>query len=142
MLWITSAFCMLLTNPLVAADLEPGKQVPRSAVLQIDDEKGSSSLQLHYLLFVPQNFDGEQKMPLLLFLHGVGERGNELEKVKKWGPPRIVEEKPDFPFIVVSPQCPRGKRWDAPVLLKILDLDSFCVFQCSKSMMECIWKES
>ena len=121
MLWITSAFCMLLTNPLVAADLEPGKQVPRSAVLQIDDEKGSSSLQLHYLLFVPQNFDGEQKMPLLLFLHGVGERGNELEKVKKWGPPRIVEEKPDFPFIVVSPQCPRGQRWDAPALLKLID---------------------
>ena len=50
----------------------------------------------------------QKKWPLMLFLHGSGERGTDLNKVKKHGPPKIVEQKPDFPFIVVSPQCPDG----------------------------------
>jgi predicted peptidase len=45
-------------------------------------------------------------MPLLLFLHGLGESGDgtHLDIVKTHGPPKIVEHRPDFPFLVVSPQ--------------------------------------
>jgi len=54
-------------------------------------------------------------------LHGAGERGNDLQKVKVHGPPKMVESRPDFPFVVVSPQCPEGVVWDSEALLAMLD---------------------
>ncbi len=60
--------------------------------------------------------------PLILFLHGAGERGSDLSLVKRHGLPKLLEERPgDFPFIVVSPQCPEGEIWDTDVLLALLD---------------------
>jgi hypothetical protein len=41
----------------------------------------------------------------------MGERGDDLEPVKKHGIPKIVEEKDDFPFIAISPQCPTTSLW-------------------------------
>lgn len=121
MIWITSALCLVLSGPIVASDLQPGKQVPRTVTLEVSDEKGSRTVEMGYQLFVPASFDAKKKMPLMLFLHGAGERGTDLNKVKKWGPPRIVEKKPDFPFIVASPQCPRGQWWDVTALSRLLD---------------------
>jgi predicted peptidase len=42
-------------------------------------------------------------------------------QVARHGPPKIVRNKPDFPFIVVSPQCPAGLRWDNDTVLALLD---------------------
>lgn len=76
-----------------------------------------------YQLFVPAGYDesGEQRWPLLLFLHGSGERGADIEKVKVHGPPKIVAQRPDFPFITVSPLLPAGEDWDIARLDSILD---------------------
>lgn len=76
-----------------------------------------------YLLYLPADYDAKsgKKWPLMLFLHGAGERGTNLWKVAVHGPPKIVREKKDFPFIVVSPQCPPGQRWDNNTLLGLLD---------------------
>lgn len=65
---------------------------------------------LSYLLSLPPNYEEtEEKFPLVLFLHGMGERGNDLELIKKHGPPKLADEK-EFPFILVSPQCPIEPR--------------------------------
>jgi predicted peptidase len=79
-------------------------------------------VKLRYLLFLPQGYEatGEKKWPLILFLHGAGESGNNLSKVKTHGPPKIVEKKRDFPFIVVSPQSPRF-GWNPAALNGLLD---------------------
>jgi len=75
-----------------------------------------------YLVFLPKDYDRSRKRwPLLLFLHGAGERGKNLDLVKKHGPPKIVEREPDFPFVVVSPQCPAGEWWANDVLIALLD---------------------
>jgi len=68
---------------------------------------------LNYLLWLPSDYSKAKSKtyPLLIFLHGSGERGDNLDLVKKHGPPSFVESKPDFPFITVSPQCPNGTRW-------------------------------
>jgi predicted peptidase len=81
------------------------------------------SVSADYLLFLPADYDANKskRWPLILFLHGAGERGTNVWLVAKHGPPKIVQEKPDFPFIVVSPQCPTGQRWDNDVLLALLD---------------------
>ncbi|HET9920511.1 MAG TPA: prolyl oligopeptidase family serine peptidase [Ktedonobacteraceae bacterium] len=68
---------------------------------------------LHYLLYLPKEYDPQQtrRWPLVLFLHGAGERGQNLHLVAHHGPPKLVEEGHDFPFILVSPQCPAKGWW-------------------------------
>jgi predicted peptidase len=108
--WAASALILGLfgLNGLVRADESPtpGKQVEQS--LQVGDAK------IGYQLFLPSGYaEGDKDWPLILFLHGRGESNGPLSLVKKWGPPLIVESTPDFPYIVVSPQCPADDRWSS-----------------------------
>ena len=74
-----------------------------------------------YLLYLPKDYDQKESWPLLVFLHGAGERGDNLDLVKKHGPPKLIEAGKQFPFIVVSPQCPDGQWWDSFTLTALLD---------------------
>lgn len=68
-------------------------------------------IELDYLMYLPENYNEIKKWPLMLFLHGAGERGEDIEKVKRHGPPKLIEEGKDFPFIIISPQCPESSWW-------------------------------
>lgn len=70
-------------------------------------------VHLDYLLYLPENYEGksEKKWPLMLFLHGAGERGEDIEKVKKHGIPKLADAGKEFPLIVLSPQCPSHSYW-------------------------------
>jgi predicted peptidase len=70
--------------------------------------------QMNYLIGLPADYEENtiKEFPLLIFLHGSGERGNDINKVKKHGPPSFIDSKPDFPFITLSPQCPENTRWN------------------------------
>ena len=76
-----------------------------------------------YLLFLPRDYDrkSRKRWPLILFLHGAGERGTDIWKVATHGPPKHLEDYPEFPFIVVSPQCPAGQVWSNDILLALLN---------------------
>lgn len=79
-------------------------------------------LSANYLLYLPKDYaESKETFPLVLFLHGAGERGNDLEKVKVHGLPKLVNQGKDFPFIVVSPQCPDLMLWNTDVLSSLLD---------------------
>lgn len=69
---------------------------------------------LGYLRYLPKDYEkgSEKKWPLIIFLHGMGERGDDLDLVKKHGPAKLVENG-DLDFIVVSPQCPADSVWPA-----------------------------
>lgn len=78
---------------------------------------GDGTLQAEYLLYLPEKYHASDKAwPLILFLHGAGERGDQLERVKVHGPPKRIENGEPFPFVIVSPQCPSGERWSVAVL--------------------------
>jgi predicted peptidase len=78
-------------------------------------------VKMDYLLYLPEGYDKEEKAwPLVLFLHGAGESGRDLNKVKIHGPPKLIEAGKKFPMIVVSPQSPR-MGWDVPTLNALLD---------------------
>lgn len=64
-----------------------------------------------------------ERWPVILFLHGAGERDSTAVLVKKHGIARIADEEPDFPFIAVSPQCPFTHWWSdfIPELAALLD---------------------
>ena len=83
----------------------------------------SRAVSADYLLFLPKNYrpSGKKTWPLIYFLHGAGERGSNVWKVAMHGPPKLVRQQPEFPFIVVSPQCPTGQRWDNDTLIALLD---------------------
>lgn len=79
-----------------------------------------------YQLFVPRQLPGDRgeapakSWPLLLFLHGSGERGADIAKVKVHGPPKYADGHPDFPFILISPLLPAEEDWDFAKLDRIL----------------------
>ena len=119
--WCT--FIILLAHSAGAEEPTAGKQVPAKTVVKVGSGDDAQVVTMNYLLFLPADYkaDAKQGFPLLLFQHGSGERGSDLELVKKHGPPKLVEEKPDFPFVTVSPQCPLEQRWDAAQLSTLVD---------------------
>ena len=66
-----------------------------------------------HLLYTPENLDARDDWPLIIFLHGSGERGTDLSLVRKWGPPKYLDDGNNLEAIVVSPQCPLDIRWEA-----------------------------
>ena len=80
-------------------------------------------VEAQYLLYFPPGYDASQteRWPLLVFLHGSGERGNNLELLKLHGPPKHLAKGEHFPLIIASVQCPEGSWWDPYVLDAVLD---------------------
>ncbi len=95
-----------------------GEQVPSTFEKEIHKTIGVS-----YLLALPEAYEAneEKEWPLVVFLHGAGERGTDLEKVKIHGPPKKIEAGEKFPFILVSPQCPAGEWWTEQPVLELID---------------------
>lgn len=75
-----------------------------------------------YQLHLPSGYaaDAKARWPLMIFLHGSGERGDDLDRVKVHGPPKIADRDPNFPFVLVSPQLPADENWDLSKLNAIL----------------------
>lgn len=109
----TLTFFALGNGWLLAKD-EPGTQQPA----RLDTQVG---VQLGYLVYLPKDYEDRESWPLLLFLHGAGERGEDLEQVKKHGPPKLIAQGEAFPFVVISPQCPSGRWWEPTELVALLD---------------------
>jgi len=84
----------------------------------------SRTVPISFLLTLPEDYgkDHKKHWPMLLFLHGSGERGNDLNKIRRHGPPKEIAAGRKYPFIVVSPQCPDGQMWDPAVLTQLLDM--------------------
>lgn len=83
--------------------------------------KGKS---IQYMLIFPANYTKtENQWPLIFFLHGSSLRGENLDLVKEYGPTWIAEQRPDFPFVVLAPQCPEGDDWvnKLDILIALLD---------------------
>lgn len=109
-----------------AADLRPREgQHPQPAI---------APGNYPYQLFLPRGYlaSGERRWPLLLFLHGSGERGDDIAKVKVHGPPKIADGRPDFPFVTVSPLLAADEDWDVARLDAILD-DVIARFRIDRS---------
>jgi predicted peptidase len=114
---VASVAFLIHSQAVLGEEPQSGRQVE-----QMFQSKSDPAMKLGYLLYLPENYGkSSEKSPLLLFLHGSGERGNDLSAVKKHGPPKLIGQGQQFPFVVVSPQCPADQRWDAKTLLALLD---------------------
>lgn len=116
-----SCLILILTASLCSAQqTDEPRQIPQRLEQTIQQE-----VALNYLLALPEGYDEdpEAEWPLVIFLHGIGERGEDLEKVKSWGPAKRIEQGHTFPAIVVSPQCPPDGWWPHYTRELILLLD-------------------
>jgi predicted peptidase len=75
-----------------------------------------SGVSYKYQVFVPKGYSPEKKWPVIFFLHGAGERGSDGESQTAIGLPARLRLNPDFPAIVVMPQCERGAWWGDPIM--------------------------
>jgi len=105
-------FCFALpaflgANLLQALSFQPDSSHYQSEELQYDGEK------LLYRILYPENFDPDQKYPVILFLHGAGERGNDNQKQLTHGSSLFLDKanRKKYPAIVIFPQCPADSYW-------------------------------
>ncbi|QLE02251.1 dienelactone hydrolase family protein [Galbibacter sp. BG1] len=68
---------------------------------------------LRYRIMLPKNFSEDKKYPLVLFLHGAGERGNDNESQLTHGSSLFASEenREKYPAVVIFPQCPKNDYW-------------------------------
>ncbi len=80
-----------------------------------------------YVQYLPKNFDENKKYPLVFFLHGAGECGEDLDVAMRHGYMKYVrEDGKDYPFIFIAPQCPHGKYWGCYTESLLAFLDYIC----------------
>lgn len=119
------AVTALLTPPVAAS--APRKAPMRAAPVSVgqNPQQPVAAGGYGYQLFIPRLYTAGPKQsawPLMIFLHGSGERGSDLDLVKVHGPPKKADQDPDFPFVLISPQLPEGvEAWDVGKLNAILD---------------------
>jgi len=102
----------LLVVLLLAIPLRAGAVSVNDLEARVYNDAAGNSLP--YRLFKPKDYDPKQKYPLVLFLHGAGERGNDNAAQLRHSNPLIFvneENQTKHPCFFVAPQCPRGKRW-------------------------------
>lgn len=90
-----------ITPTVRSSDVRDGEQTPADT--------------LRYLIHLPEDYDADpdRRWPLVLFLHGAGERGSELDLAAVHGPPKLADAGHEFPFVLVTPQCPESSQWIA-----------------------------
>jgi predicted peptidase len=86
-------------------------------------QKVKTPLACQYLLFLPKDYAVRrtEHWPLMLFLHGAGERGTNVWRADIHGPSKYIATHPDFPFIVLTPLCPSNQVWSGEILSGLLD---------------------
>ncbi len=109
---------MLVCSGSTFAEEAPPALVPHSFESQI-----TLKLGYKYLLTLPREYakDDSKKWPLLVFLHGAGERGDDLDLLKKHGPPKLIAAGQGFDAIVVCPQVPKGEFWNPHGVKALVD---------------------
>ena len=66
---------------------------------------------LNYRILFPKDFSEEKKYPVVLFLHGAGERGRDNQSQLTHGSELFLKNQEEFPAIVIFPQAPKDDYW-------------------------------
>ena len=91
-----------LSHPILSVELlEPGSHSAFSYLTEDGEE-------VRYLLYLPENYSLDAQSPLIVYLHGNGSIGNNIDRLLNRTPLEYIESIEAFPFVVVSPQLPSG----------------------------------
>lgn len=82
----------------------------------------TKKVALRYAVYIPEGYSEKGgPYPTILFLHGAGERGDDLSKVTSLPLVSYARNTVGFPFIVIAPQCASGEQWSNDALIALLD---------------------
>ncbi len=115
----------LLCEPAIGVWLNrprPGMQVAQQ-FLAGKRSGTDTGTPIDYLLYLPPEYDASAKWPLVVFLHGAGDRGEDLERVRRAGLPRVIEQdrRRHWGFLLLSPQCPKESNWDPERVVELVE---------------------
>jgi predicted peptidase len=120
MLVLLAGVCLLsVVGYEIALPPEEGTTAAVSRAGRVDPAKNAPPVvptaeqSLRCLELIPRGYsaDSTRGWPLILYLHGSGWRGDDVESLRRIGFLRKVAQDDDFPFFVIAPQCPRGRDW-------------------------------
>ncbi|MBE2283443.1 MAG: prolyl oligopeptidase family serine peptidase [Prosthecobacter sp.] len=102
---VKTSFLFLAAATLALADTQTPQNFSGDFVIKVN---------YSYLLSKPEGYeaDAKKKWPLVIFLHGSGERGSDLEQLKKHGPPKLIAAGEKLPAVIASLQCPKNELWN------------------------------
>ncbi|GLU44862.1 prolyl oligopeptidase family serine peptidase [Allomuricauda sp. NBRC 101325] len=92
--------------------------------LVLDEMETVTKESLKYYLYYPKDYfsSENEEFGLLLFLHGGGESGQKMEYIKHNGPPKLLAEGMQFPFLILAPQNPHAQKWwNTEAVAQLLD---------------------
>ncbi len=100
-----AALFLLFSSSCLLADTQTAESYSGDYVLKVN---------YRYMLSKPEGYDADtaKKWPLIIFLHGAGERGTDLELLKKHGPPKLLATGQKFPAVIASLQCEPKQIWN------------------------------
>jgi len=119
-IWAFGLFLLLTPILSVAANPVTTRGLPEQKKILVTGRY----VTIRYLLYLPRSYhsDGKRRWPLILFLHGSTEKGNDIEIVRRNCLPAYLEQIRSFPFVVISPQLAQDKeRWNPAELKSLLD---------------------
>ena len=91
----------------------------------VEDQLETVNLEtLRYYLYYPSDYEqhARDNYPLLLFLHGGGESGGNLTDLQINGPPKMIVDGKEFPFLILAPQHPHKRKfWNTNAVIQLLD---------------------
>ncbi|MEO2053445.1 MAG: PHB depolymerase family esterase [Allomuricauda sp.] len=117
--WIKCVFKIVLLSALLFMQACAGQ-----SRLVLDEIETVTKEQFEYYLYYPEEYNEneEQDFGLLLFLHGGGEAGRDVGEIKKSGPPKLLAEGKQFPFLILAPQNPHERKWwNTEAIKQLLD---------------------
>ena len=108
-----------ISGPLSADPPAPGILTKATAKVKTNQDGATT---LNYVTYLPKAPQPAAGWPLLVFLHGAGERGSDLNLIKKHGPPKLAGNQPELEsFFMIAPQCPQGQPWDTVAVKDLID---------------------
>jgi poly(3-hydroxybutyrate) depolymerase len=123
------AACRLAESPPAAAQSRDSRTTASSSDARPGQRAGTFSgtaaarpVAWKYLLHLPRSYAEADtaRWPMIVYLHGGSMRGDDPERLRQAGLPRVADGDPGFPFVVLSPQLPAGEQWSDPEALVAL----------------------
>jgi predicted peptidase len=104
-------FLLSLLAFLCGRGFSVGQEAKWQELFSKETYRSPSGGELLYRKLPPAKIEEGQKYPLVLFLHGAGERGNNNEAQLVHGTKDFAKRQATYPAFVIAPQCPSGKKW-------------------------------
>jgi len=122
-LWLALGFALWPVSVRGSASkTRPPKPEPPQDTGFLNRTVESHGLAYKFQVYLPEEWrrDDGKLWPIILFLHGRGERGSEGMWQTQIGLPEAVRNHPDrWPFVIVMPQCPHNAHWTDPAMLDL-----------------------